>query len=100
MGFYSQVIFPRTVRLPLVTESEVLGRTLLAEGRRTMIAAYGLNMIDFERLQTIPDVIRWVPMRVFPQEIRRFERMHNGRLVGLRLRPQDLTGKESRDRSV
>ena len=33
------VIFPRTVRLPSVTDTEVLGRTLLAEGRRTMIAA-------------------------------------------------------------
>lgn len=35
----AQVIFPRTVRLPLSSEAEVLGRTLLAEGRRTMIAA-------------------------------------------------------------
>src|SRR6478609_9007813 len=34
----SQVIFPRTVRLPSV-EGEVLARALLAEGRRTMIAA-------------------------------------------------------------
>lgn len=34
-----QVIFPRTVRLPTVTEPEVLARALLAEGRRTMIAA-------------------------------------------------------------
>jgi Tfp pilus assembly PilM family ATPase len=34
----SQVIFPRTVRLPAV-EGEILARALLAEGRRTMIAA-------------------------------------------------------------
>jgi hypothetical protein len=34
-----QVIFPRTVRLPAVTEPEALARVLLAEGRRTMIAA-------------------------------------------------------------
>ena len=34
-----QVIFPRTVRLPTVTEPEALARALLAEGRRTMIAA-------------------------------------------------------------
>jgi Tfp pilus assembly PilM family ATPase len=34
-----KVIFPRTVRLPLVSEADVLARTLLAEGRRTMIAA-------------------------------------------------------------
>src|SRR5262249_47469866 len=35
----SQVIFPRTVRLPTVAEGEVLARALVAEGRRTMIAA-------------------------------------------------------------
>jgi Tfp pilus assembly PilM family ATPase len=34
-----QVIFPRTVRLPAVGEAEILARALLAEGRRTMIAA-------------------------------------------------------------
>jgi Tfp pilus assembly PilM family ATPase len=35
----SQVIFPRTVRLPAVSEAEILARSLLAEGRRTMVAA-------------------------------------------------------------
>ncbi len=35
----SQVIFPRTVRMPTVSDTDVLARTLLAEGRRTMIAA-------------------------------------------------------------
>jgi Tfp pilus assembly PilM family ATPase len=35
----SQVIFPRTVRMPTVNDADVLARTLLAEGRRTMIAA-------------------------------------------------------------
>jgi Tfp pilus assembly PilM family ATPase len=34
-----QVIFPRTVRLPTVPDPEALARALLAEGRRTMIAA-------------------------------------------------------------
>src|SRR5262249_45104817 len=34
----------------------------------------GFNMID--------SVIRSVPMRIFPQEIRRLHRMHNGRVVG------------------
>lgn len=37
--FGSQVIFPRTVRLPAVTEPEALARVLVSEGRRTMIAA-------------------------------------------------------------
>ena len=35
----AQVIFPRTVRLPTVADPEALARALLAEGRRTMIAA-------------------------------------------------------------
>jgi putative ABC transport system permease protein len=50
--------------------------------RRTMIAAYGLTMTDYECFQTIPHIVRWVPMRKFPQEFRRFERMHTGKLVG------------------
>jgi Tfp pilus assembly PilM family ATPase len=46
-----QVIFPRTVRLPLATEAEVLGRTLLAEGRRTMIAAQ--NQLGGRRVEEV-----------------------------------------------
>lgn len=47
----SQVIFPRTVRLPLTSEAEVLGRTLLAEGRRTMIAAQ--NQLGGRRVEEV-----------------------------------------------
>src|SRR4051812_8311255 len=47
----SQVIFPRTVRLPLTTESDVLARTLLAEGRRTMIAAQ--NQLGGRRVEEV-----------------------------------------------
>lgn len=47
----SQVIFPRTVRLPLTSESDVLGRTLLAEGRRTMIAAQ--NQLGGRRVEEV-----------------------------------------------
>jgi putative ABC transport system permease protein len=50
--------------------------------RRTMIAKYGLEYKDYERLQTIGTVTRSVPMRIFPSEVRRLERMHNGRIVG------------------
>jgi Tfp pilus assembly PilM family ATPase len=46
-----QVIFPRTVRLPLTTEADVLGRTLLAEGRRTMIAAQ--NQLGGRRVEEV-----------------------------------------------
>lgn len=47
----TQVIFPRTVRLPTVTEAEVLARTLLAEGRRTMIAAQ--NQLGGRRVEEV-----------------------------------------------
>lgn len=50
--------------------------------RRTRIAMFGLTYKDYERFLTIPTVIRSVPMRVFPAEIRRLERMFNGRVVG------------------
>src|SRR5947207_633742 len=49
--------------------------------RRTMVAIYGLTYDDYERFLTIPDVIRWVPMRVFPNEVRHLERMAIGRVV-------------------
>ncbi|MFN4258751.1 MAG: ABC transporter permease [Gemmataceae bacterium] len=50
--------------------------------RRSYVAIYGLSYEDCERFQTIGAVTRIVPMRVFPQAVRRFERMHNGRVVG------------------
>jgi Tfp pilus assembly PilM family ATPase len=46
-----QVIFPRTVRLPAVSEADVLGRALLAEGRRTMIAAQ--NQLGGRRVEEV-----------------------------------------------
>jgi putative ABC transport system permease protein len=51
-------------------------------GRRTMVARYGLTYTDYDRFETIGTVIRRVPMRVFPQEIRRLDRMMFGRTVG------------------
>jgi len=49
--------------------------------RRSMVAIYGLTYDDYERFLTIPDIIRWVPMRVFPNEVRYLERMSIGRVV-------------------
>src|SRR5262249_14735416 len=49
--------------------------------RRTRIAIYGLTYADYERFTTIPSITQRVPMRIFPQEIRFLERMHNGRVV-------------------
>lgn len=49
--------------------------------RRTMLVAYGLTFKDFERFLTIDSVVKSVPMRVFPQEVRRLQYMINGRVV-------------------
>jgi putative ABC transport system permease protein len=49
--------------------------------RRTFIITYGLTYKDYEKFQMIDTVIRHVPMRIFPQEVRRLEKMRNGRVV-------------------
>jgi putative ABC transport system permease protein len=46
------------------------------------IAVYGLTYEDYERFLTIGDsVVRRVPMRIFPREIRSLERKYQGRVV-------------------
>src|SRR6476646_3779608 len=50
--------------------------------RRTFIAIYGLTYKDYDQFHMIDSVIRSVPMRIFPQEIRRLHRMVHGRVVG------------------
>jgi putative ABC transport system permease protein len=49
--------------------------------RRSFIVTYGLTEADHERFRMISSVIKSVPMRIFPQEIRRLHYMHNGRVV-------------------
>ena len=46
-----QVIFPRTVRLPTLTEPEALARSVLGEGRRTIIAAQ--NQLGGRRVEEV-----------------------------------------------
>jgi putative ABC transport system permease protein len=51
---------------------------------RSWVAVYGLTYQDYDRFHTLMDdghVIRMVPMRIFPQEIRRLGTMHRGRVV-------------------
>jgi putative ABC transport system permease protein len=48
---------------------------------RSFVANYGLTYKDYDQFQTISAISRHVPMRVFPKEIRRFDRLHNGRVV-------------------
>ena len=48
---------------------------------RSFVATYGLTYRDFEKFQTLTAINRHVPIRVFPREVRRLERMVNGRVV-------------------
>src|SRR5205085_11426253 len=47
----------------------------------TWVSSYGLSWDDFDRFRMIETVKGLVPMRIFPQEIRRLERVINARLV-------------------
>jgi putative ABC transport system permease protein len=51
-------------------------------GRQARVPVYGLTWQDYERFTTIPTVIRLVPMRVFPQEMKYLGRKYTGRMVG------------------
>ena len=50
--------------------------------QRQRIAVYGLTEADYRRFLTIPTVVRTVPMRIVPQQVRHLDRVHNGRVVG------------------
>src|SRR5947208_8413946 len=52
-----------------------------ATSRRSFVAVYGLTYDDYERFLTIPDIVRRVPMRIFPAEVRHLDRMTHGRVV-------------------
>jgi putative ABC transport system permease protein len=53
-----------------------------SSGRQQRIPIYGLTWKDYDRLTSIPNVIRSVPMRVFPQEVKYLGRKYVGRMVG------------------
>ena len=50
--------------------------------KRSFVLAYGLTYADYEKFKMIDSVAKSVPMRIFPQEVRRLHYMHNGRVVG------------------
>jgi len=52
-----------------------------SSSRRSFVAAYGLLQRDYDQFETIDDIIRMVPMRVFPAEVRHLDQMANGRIV-------------------
>src|SRR5262249_43092153 len=45
-------------------------------------AVYGLTFKDFDRIRQVEGVTRAVPLRLIPQEVRRREHSHVGRVVG------------------
>jgi putative ABC transport system permease protein len=49
--------------------------------RRSWIAAYGLSWDDYDRFRTIGTVVRDVPMRIFPMEVRHVDNSINARVV-------------------
>jgi putative ABC transport system permease protein len=52
-------------------------------GQRQRVAIYGLTWDDYKRFLTIPTVVKTVPMRIFPQQIRHLDRLaKDGRVVG------------------
>src|SRR5262249_20778097 len=56
-----------------------------SSARRTRVAMYGLTLADYDKIATLQKsgtITRIVPMRVFPVEVRRLEKMYNGRVVG------------------
>lgn len=61
-----------------------------ATSQRSFVAAYGLNWNDYIYLTELPSVVRFVPLRVFSQEIRYLGRSHIGRVVGTTPRYADV----------
>lgn len=61
-----------------------------ATGQQSRIPIFGLTWKDYDRLTTIPTVIRSVPMRVFPQEAKYLSRKYSGRMVGTTPDYQDV----------
>jgi putative ABC transport system permease protein len=53
-----------------------------ANPSRSFVANYGLTTEDYEYLRSLPTVVGYVPLRVFPQEIRHLGRSRIGRVVG------------------
>ncbi len=54
-----------------------------AAGKRAWVVKYGLTYEDYEAFLMVDSVADSVPMRYFPQEIRRLHRAYQGRVVGV-----------------
>src|SRR5262245_56185028 len=49
--------------------------------RRSWVVNYGLTWDDYERCAMLRSVVGKVPMRIFPQEVRRLDRVFQARVV-------------------
>src|SRR5262245_35584339 len=49
---------------------------------RSFVASYGLTTLDYEYIRSLPTITRYVPLRVFKQEVRYMGRSTDGRIVG------------------
>lgn len=63
-----------------------------SDGRRALLEAYGLTYSDLERLARLPTVTQLVPVRVFPQEMRRLDRKLLGQVIATTSAFPDRTG--------
>jgi putative ABC transport system permease protein len=54
---------------------------ILGKKRGSWVAHYGLTWDDYMRCKMIDTVVGAVPMRVFPNEVRRLDRSYNARVV-------------------
>jgi putative ABC transport system permease protein len=62
--------------------------------QRQRMAVYGLTWADYERFGTIPSVVRRVPMRIFSQETRYYDRSYTARMVATIPEYQDVNQLE------
>jgi HlyD family secretion protein len=49
---------------------------------RSFVVSYGITQADYKRLAELPGVVRLLPMRMFPHEVRHREKSADGRVVG------------------
>ena len=62
---------------------------------RTFVARYGITKEDFELFETIPTVIRMVPMRIFPKPVYHDQYMWNSRIVATTPQYQEISKIEA-----
>ncbi len=61
---------------------------------RTFVARYGITQEDYDLFETIPTVIRMVPMRIFPKPVYHDQYMWNSRIVATTPEYRDINKVE------